>query len=135
MPAKREKIAMRAVVSLLAALLVPLLVTQALAQTEPQEQEPPAREAGEPYAITFPSPLPVTNYEVGMRPAPSIEAEPISLVQVEGATLFPTNDAPAESDSPATTAPAAASISTTAWVVIVVAAAAVAFVLIVVEPG
>lgn len=134
MPAKREKIAMRAVVSLLAALLVPLLVTQALAQAEPQEQEPPAREAGEPYVITFPSPLPVTNYEVGMRPAPSIEAEPISLVQLEGTTLFPTNDA-AESDSPATTAPAAASISTTAWVVIVVAAAAVAFVLIVVEPG
>lgn len=135
MPAKRDKIAMRILVSLLAALLVPTLVSQALAQAERQEQETPAREASDPDVIPFPSSLPVTNWDLAIGPAPDIEAAPISLVQLEAATLFPATEAPAESDSKAATAPAAVAVSTTAWVVIAIAAAAAVAILVFVEPG
>ncbi len=106
MPAKRDKIAMRIVMSLVAALMVPIVAAQALAQAEGTEQKTPAREASAPEAVPIPSALQVKDLEVALQAAPDLEAQTVSLVRPEAAVLFPATDAPAAYDSEAAKAPA-----------------------------
>lgn len=137
MPAKQDKIAVRAVVSLLAVLLALAPVTQGRAQAAQQEQESPARETSKPEVIRFPTTLfPVTDWEVGIPPVTTLESDKVPLVRPEAANLFPITDSPTPYDSATAVAPAAAiAISTAGWVAIAIAVVVIAGVLIFIEPG